>query len=145
VDNLPIKPIKCLTRSLYPDDWDAIALAVKHSAKWCCEACDRPCRKPGESFEALIERLNWAFVPSKPGSYVLTVAHLNHIPADCRPENLKALCTVCHCRYDLKAMPTKKRLKREFLGQLSLFSDLAGQGKDLAKVQKTIFEEGDRS
>jgi hypothetical protein len=31
---------------------------------------------------------------------VLTVAHLNHDPADCRDENLKAMCNRCHLRYD---------------------------------------------
>ncbi len=34
---------------------------------------------------------------------VLTVAHLNHTPEDCRPENLKALCQRCHNRYDRAA------------------------------------------
>lgn len=36
--------------------------------------------------------------------------------------NLKALCSVCHCRMDLKAMPHKKMLKREREGQLNLFN-----------------------
>lgn len=31
---------------------------------------------------------------------VLTVAHLNHTPEDCRPENLRAWCQRCHNRYD---------------------------------------------
>lgn len=31
---------------------------------------------------------------------VLTVAHLNHVPEDCRPENLQALCQACHLRHD---------------------------------------------
>lgn len=34
------------------------------------------------------------------GKDVLTVAHLNHQPEDCRPENLKAMCQRCHLRYD---------------------------------------------
>lgn len=34
---------------------------------------------------------------------VLTVAHLNHDPTDCRDENLEALCQRCHNRYDLEA------------------------------------------
>lgn len=32
---------------------------------------------------------------------MLTVAHLNHDPQDCRPENLKAMCQRCHLRYDV--------------------------------------------
>lgn len=31
---------------------------------------------------------------------VLTVAHLNHVPEDCRPENLKHWCQRCHNTYD---------------------------------------------
>lgn len=31
---------------------------------------------------------------------VLTIAHLNHDPADCRPDNLKAWCQRCHLSYD---------------------------------------------
>jgi hypothetical protein len=39
------------------------------------------------------EGLHWIVV-------VLTVAHLNHDPADCRDENLEALCQRCHNRHD---------------------------------------------
>jgi hypothetical protein len=43
---------------------------------------------------------------------VLTIAHLNHTPEDCRPENLRALCQRCHNQYDAKhrAETRKKRL-----------------------------------
>ncbi|NET35453.1 MAG: hypothetical protein F6K19_26090, partial [Cyanothece sp. SIO1E1] len=57
---------------------------------------------------------------SSAGRYVLTVAHLDHQPANCDPDNLRAWCSVCHLRYDAKAISTKKRLKRESLGQLTL-------------------------
>jgi 5-methylcytosine-specific restriction endonuclease McrA len=33
---------------------------------------------------------------------VLTVAHLDHQPENCAPENLKALCQRCHNRYDAR-------------------------------------------
>lgn len=33
---------------------------------------------------------------------VLTVAHLNHVPEDCRDDNLKALCQRCHNQLDAK-------------------------------------------
>jgi hypothetical protein len=92
---------------------------------------------PGEDECALIERLcsaDWdkelyeweeseefgAIEVPKFGRFILTVAHLNHIPNDCRRENLKALCAPCHCRYDLRAMPLKRRLKQERLGQMVL-------------------------
>lgn len=31
---------------------------------------------------------------------VLTIAHLNHTPEDCRLENLRAWCQKCHLAYD---------------------------------------------
>ena len=130
-----------MNRSLYPSNWKWIALAVKEDADWRCEWCGRPCRMPQEPVEDLVKRLDgsktdrgwlkqlfetvWSeefgevTVP-KLGRFVLTVAHLNHIPSDCSPENLKALCAPCHCRYDMQQMATKKRVKRELLGQLTL-------------------------
>jgi hypothetical protein len=36
---------------------------------------------------------------------VLTVAHLNHTPEDCRDENLLHMCQKCHNRYDA---PTRR-------------------------------------
>ena len=126
-----------MDRSLYPDNWDEIALAIKQEADWHCEDCGRPCRRPGESVAELIERIKlgirgWDLfewedsaefgliqVP-KPGRFVLTVAHLNHRPEDCRRENLKALCAPCHCHMDLKAMWLKRQIRAERQGQLTL-------------------------
>ena len=34
------------------------------------------------------------------GMVVLTTAHLNHYPPDCRPSNLLVMCNTCHLRYD---------------------------------------------
>lgn len=126
-----------MNRALYPKNWDEIARAIKDEAGWNCEQCGRPCRRPGEDDGDLFDRLkssNWmsdlfeeveteefGVVPvPKFGRFTLTTAHLNHIPEDCRRENLKALCSVCHCRMDLAALPTKRRLKAERLGQLTL-------------------------
>lgn len=129
-----------MQRKLYPDDWDEIALAIKEAANWHCQSCGKPCRKPGETVEQLAERLEgtiwegdmweyhadeesgeWGYVP-KPQRFTLTVAHLNHVPSDCSPDNLRALCAPCHCRYDTH--PTqraiKRRLKQERNGQPSL-------------------------
>jgi hypothetical protein len=130
-----------MDRSLYPKDWDAIARSIKDAADWKCQQCDRPCRRPGETREQLEDRIRlsqtrWAGdlyeledddefgaieVP-KLGRFTLTVAHLNHQPADCRPENLMALCSVCHCRMDIapSALATKRALKLERQGQLRI-------------------------
>lgn len=121
-----------IQRERYPDDWEEIALAIKTEANWKCQECGRECRKPGESWSEFIDRivpkvhckssydLNQE-INDKPGRFVLTVAHLDHTPENCDRANLKALCSVCHCRYDLKAMAKKKHLKREYHGQLRLF------------------------
>lgn len=125
--------------SLYPKNWKSIARDIKDGVKWQCEGCNRPCRKPGEDVDELADRLSgtlWAAdlyhdvdsdefgVVSVPkfGRFILTVAHLDHVPANCDRSNLRALCTVCHCRMDLKAIPTKRRLAQERRGQLNLFA-----------------------
>lgn len=128
-----------MDRTLYPSNWEAIAFQIKEESNWICEECGRPCRRPGESIGDLEDRIGdehpqwWAdlwetendevfgiFERIKVGRFTLTVAHLDHYPANCDRSNLRALCAPCHCRYDLKAMPLKKRLKAERQGQLTL-------------------------
>ena len=72
----------------YPKDWKSIAMAIKNEAQWQCECCGKQCRIPGAKFDT--------------HKNTLTVAHLNHTPMDCRPENLVAACAPCHLRYDAK-------------------------------------------
>lgn len=127
-----------MDRSRYPANWDEIARKIKDKANWQCQECGRPCRKPGQSWADFVASLDderwymqtfdevycketgdWGSI-DRPQRFTLTVAHLNHIPEDCRRKNLKALCSGCHCRYDLKAMPLKRRLKAEREGQLTL-------------------------
>jgi len=104
-----------MDRSLYPSNWDEIATSVKNEADWCCQECGKQCYRPGQASLSCIktDRSKWA-------SNTLTVAHLDHRPENCDRSNLRALCAPCHCRYDLKAMPLKKRLKAERIGQLRL-------------------------
>ena len=70
----------------YPKDWKQIAKAKKESVGWKCEICGKQCKRDGEPYVS--------------GRLILTVAHLNHNPMDCRPENLMAMCAPCHLRYD---------------------------------------------
>jgi hypothetical protein len=132
-----------MDRTLYPDDWEAIAFRIKTAANWTCQQCQRPCRRPGETVDELAARLaeldpnavTWLadlYVDSidpdtgeptaiaKPQRFTLTVAHLDHRPANCHPSNLKALCAPCHCRYDLSQMALKRQLRAERAGQLRL-------------------------
>ena len=87
-----------MDRSLYPANWDEIALYVKEKADWKCQVCGKQCRRPGEKFDT--------------HKRTLTVAHLNHIPMDCRDENLKAMCAVCHLKYDAKHHAETRKNKR---------------------------------
>ncbi|MEQ1828047.1 MAG: HNH endonuclease signature motif containing protein [Pirellula sp.] len=92
-----------MDRTKYPDDWDAIALAIKEQSGWRCEKCGKQCRFPGEQFDT--------------HRRTLTVAHINHVTMDCNPTNLVALCPACHLAYDevRKAMQrlARKRIKRD--------------------------------
>lgn len=136
-----------MDRKRYPANWEEIALQVKSEANWTCEECGRPCRCSGESKGDLEDRIYnehaqwwddlWETEDDdefgeirfmKPQRFVLTVAHLDHIPENCDRANLKALCAPCHCRYDLKAMPLKKRLKAERAGQMALALEVETHG-----------------
>ena len=77
-----------MQRELYPEDWEEIALSKKSAAGWRCEECGVQCRMPGEPFTS--------------HRYTLTVSHIDHNPANCAAENLRALCAPCHLRYDAK-------------------------------------------
>lgn len=107
----------------YPSNWKAIALQTKHSAGWVCQQCHRPCRRTGESlsdFRNRIDKELQSEFDSKPQRFTLTTAHLNHTPMDCDPTNLKALCSVCHLRYDAQHHAKTRASKKSFK-QLSLF------------------------
>lgn len=104
-----------MDRSRYPDDWEAIALAVKVAADWRCECCGKRCRRPGEPFDT--------------HRRTLTVAHLDHDTTNSDPANLAALCAVCHLQHDARhhannAARTRRR-RMEEAGQRRL--DLGGR------------------
>lgn len=100
-----------MQREIYPDDWDAIALAVKEAAGWRQRRPQTSHRQPGEIFDT--------------HKRTLTVMHLNHTPADCRAENLLAACSGCHLRSDGEHRRLRRlaqsRVKREaMLGLVSV-------------------------
>jgi hypothetical protein len=82
-----------MQRELYPPEWEEIAGQIKADAGYCCEGCGKQCRGPGEALDT--------------HKRTLTVAHINHTPADCARANLVALCAPCHLKYDAPA----KRLR----------------------------------
>ena len=89
-----------MQRELYPDEWEQIAFAKKESVEWKYENCGKQCRKPGEPFDT--------------HKRTLTVSHKNHDPADCREENLQALCAPCHLRYDARHHAETRRKRRNY-------------------------------
>ena len=94
-------PIKPENKNRYPKSWKEIRQQILKRANNRCEFCGR---------------INHSMVDNGQGKIikvVLTIAHLNHTPEDCRPENLRALCQRCHNRYDAKhRAETRKNNKK---------------------------------
>jgi hypothetical protein len=111
--------------NLYPPDWPELSYRIRFGrAKGRCECvgeCGLHNRTGGSRrcIELHGEAAKWA-----KGRVVLTVAHLNHNPADCRDENLKAMCNRCHLRLDTKLhvrnAATTRQKKQEAAGQQRL-------------------------
>ena len=82
--------------SKYPDDWSEISQRIRRRAKGRCE-CTGECglHRGQRCTERDHEKAQYAG-----GEIVLTVAHRNHFKADCRDENLLAMCNTCHLRMD---------------------------------------------
>lgn len=99
-------PIKPENRGRYPADWKKIRAQILERAHHRCEQCGVPNHAyrnnvTGEVTDDPWVTENWICVDEDSvARIVLTIAHLNHQPEDCRPENLKALCQRCHLRLD---------------------------------------------
>lgn len=101
-----------MDRKKYPDNWNDIAFEIKEQSGWKCEQCRSQCRFPGETFDT--------------HRRTLTVAHVNHVEMDCRPENLVALCPRCHLAYDQtrKVMQRLARKRIKSVAQSALFNPI---------------------
>lgn len=114
-------------RVLYPRDWKQISDDAKQRSGWRCvhPGCTAaqydygywvlqpqprwiriggPCQSYGEAKRLAAEE-HFARFGDELGEYriiviVLTTAHLNHDPRDCRPENLAPMCQRHHLAYD---------------------------------------------
>jgi hypothetical protein len=85
-------PIRPENRALYPSDWRTrIVPDIKNRASNCCEGSPRypECRAANHEPH-----------PVTGSKVVLTVAHLDHDPENCDPDNLRAWCQRCHNTYD---------------------------------------------
>lgn len=90
-------PIKEENKKRYPENWKEISKDIRFNrAQNKCEFCGA---------------INYQPHPVTGSKVVLTVAHLDHIPENCNPENLRALCQKCHLAYD-KEHHIKSRKKK---------------------------------
>lgn len=125
-----MSPIRPENVDKYPADWPEISLRIRERAGWRCEQCGVPndargYREPDGTFQETTEDaygLQVRYI-----RIVLTVAHLNHDPTDCRDENLKALCQRCHNRLDA---PVRRAgiVERRRAANHDLFQNLASYG-----------------
>ncbi|MEU6899508.1 hypothetical protein [Streptomyces virginiae] len=119
-----MSPIRPENRALYPMNWPDISRAIRiDRAMWRCE-CDGRCGTPhGGRCTARNSKPN----PMTGSIVVLTVAHLDHNPANCDPANLMAACQACHLRYDAEhhrqTRAATRRAAVEAAGQLPLEAD----------------------
>jgi 5-methylcytosine-specific restriction endonuclease McrA len=130
--------------SRYPKNWKLIRAAILDRAGNRCEKCGAPnLEHIGRSLDAYMLEDGSVFDAetgeprgvAKGSEFpvrrfvrvVLTVAHLDHTPSNCDPENLRAWCQRCHLAYDLaehKRHAAETRRKHlENAGQLTLEVD----------------------
>ena len=84
-------PIRPENKARYPKDWKRIADSIRERAGQKCE---------GSPAYPDCRAANGQPHPVTGSRVVLTVAHLDHTPEHCEPENLKAMCQRCHLTYD---------------------------------------------
>ena len=122
-----MSPIRPENKARYPEDWDQVSRSVKDRAGWQCECrgeCGEvhplPCGRGHGTTYARIDGTHYKII--------LTVAHLNHPPEDCRPENLRVMCQGCHLRYDAdhhaQTRAAGERARAEAAGQGLLEMDV---------------------
>lgn len=90
-------PIRPENRARYPKDWKAISARIKERAGYRCE-CEGECGRG--THDGRCPNINGEPAYGTGSKVVLTTAHLNHTPEDCRDANLKSMCQGCHLHYD---------------------------------------------
>lgn len=114
-------PIRPENRDRYPANWPEISLAAKEAAGWRC-ACKGECGRG--THDGRCPNLHGQPAYGTGSKVVLTTAHLNHTPEDCRPENLVPMCQGCHLHYDRdhhrETAAATRRARIEAAGQLAL-------------------------
>jgi len=90
-------PIRPENKSRYPKNWKDLSTSLKEEAGWQCE-CDGRCGRNTHGARCSNKHGQPAYGTGS--KVVLTTAHLNHTPEDCRKENLMVMCQGCHLHYD---------------------------------------------
>lgn len=124
LNNSP-QPMPCDYKN-YPLDWfTRIRPAILERAGNRCEFCgapnygilsvpDREVIEPCNTYAEALQKLKHCHSSDQCDGFiiiVLTIAHLDHFPMNCSPENLKALCQKCHNAYDAKHRAKTRREK----------------------------------
>ena len=112
-------PISKANKDKYPTNWKEVRQHILERAKNMCEKCEIAnysivtqfdegrlvSQDPFSTFKEARKHLKalketGSSVALASSVVVLTIAHLNHDPTDCRDENLMAMCQRCHLAYD---------------------------------------------
>lgn len=118
----------------YPDNWKQIRAAILDRAVDRCENCGAPNHSIGERhpdgaflvYEGM--ELEAAVLDEvKLTRIVLTIAHLDHDIGHNSPENLRALCQMCHNKHDIEHRKETRAATLRSLRTAPLFD-----GKDTA-------------
>jgi hypothetical protein len=113
-------PIRPENRARYPKDWAEIRKRMLARAENRCE-CVGEC---GNESGKRCEERHGEIAETFNGVVVLTIAHLDHMPENNDPANLKAMCQQCHLRYDRDHHAKSRRENRDKAnGQLSMSLD----------------------
>lgn len=122
-------PIRPDLKHLYGKDWREISRQIRERAGNRCEWCGVKngaigYRDAQGRFHDDPQAAEVMAIEGERGvvRIVLTVAHLDHNPANCDPANLAALCQRCHLRYDANeharhAAETRRRKLEAQTGQ----------------------------
>lgn len=116
-------PIRPENKSRYPSNWKEIRESILKRADNKCEKCNllnhsyvlrdnnsnRSCPEDSERTEWFKE----GFPDHRRVKVVLTIAHLDHTPENCEPENLRAWCQKCHNTYDAPYRAKNRKLNKE--------------------------------
>ena len=130
---MPIRP-ENLAR--YPTNWRSeVRPSILKRARNCCERCGARNGyigyrdERGGFHELACPGYRVSYVQSlNPGVHVfklvLTISHLDHMPENCEPANLAALCQRCHLQHDAAHhAATAQSTRRARLAIHDLFED----------------------